>query len=419
MLQPLINEDPSNLDLQRQQAYFYLRAGEPEKARAQLQDAARRRSERHALAVLPRRGAERSRAVRRGATRSIARCWRRRPTIRTCWPASAWRRSGRRSSTRRSKTFHTLLDVKDLPDNLQVLGEDAARVSSSCRGANYARGARDGAADPGLPRQAERAGDQHRARRAEEAEEYTEAVALLQPLVDKYSSDPFVNARYIEMLVARRRQGTRARGRGDAGEVRHPATPSRRPRPTCRSSDYRRGAIALAEGRAEGEAGGARSAVRARLGVRALRRQERTRRRSFLGILQKHPDHAPTLNYLGYMWAESGVNLDRAAEMLNKAVAAGAAQRRLHRLARLGLLPPGQARSRREVPDRRRRIFCRATPPCTSTSATCSPSAASTSRALTVYRAALNARAGGEGRGEAEVEDRRAREAADGEAARR
>ena len=42
----------------------------------------------------------------------------------------------------------------------------------------------------------------------------------------------------------------------------------------------------------------------------------------FLNILKAHPDNAQTLNYLGYMWAENGVNLDRAAEMINKAVAA-------------------------------------------------------------------------------------------------
>jgi tetratricopeptide (TPR) repeat protein len=42
----------------------------------------------------------------------------------------------------------------------------------------------------------------------------------------------------------------------------------------------------------------------------------------FLDILSKHPDHAQTLNYLGYMWADNGVNLERAGEMLRKAVAA-------------------------------------------------------------------------------------------------
>ena len=41
---------------------------------------------------------------------------------------------------------------------------------------------------------------------------------------------------------------------------------------------------------------------------------------AFLALLEKHPDHAQTLNYLGYMWAESGTNLERAAEMLVRAV---------------------------------------------------------------------------------------------------
>src|SRR5206468_8875219 len=34
IMQPLINDDPMNLDLQRQQAFFYLRGGMAEKARA-------------------------------------------------------------------------------------------------------------------------------------------------------------------------------------------------------------------------------------------------------------------------------------------------------------------------------------------------------------------------------------------------
>jgi len=36
VLQPLINDDPTNLDFQRQQAFFYLRAGMAEKARARF-----------------------------------------------------------------------------------------------------------------------------------------------------------------------------------------------------------------------------------------------------------------------------------------------------------------------------------------------------------------------------------------------
>ena len=42
--------------------------------------------------------------------------------------------------------------------------------------------------------------------------------------------------------------------------------------------------------------------------------------RAFLQILDKSPEHPGTLNYLGYMWAESNTNLERAADMLNRAV---------------------------------------------------------------------------------------------------
>lgn len=42
--------------------------------------------------------------------------------------------------------------------------------------------------------------------------------------------------------------------------------------------------------------------------------------RAFEALLQRHPDHAPTLNYLGYMWADLDRNLERALEMIQQAV---------------------------------------------------------------------------------------------------
>ena len=41
----------------------------------------------------------------------------------------------------------------------------------------------------------------------------------------------------------------------------------------------------------------------------------------FLQLLALRPNDAATLNYLGYMWADQGVQLERAKEMLEKAVA--------------------------------------------------------------------------------------------------
>ena len=41
---------------------------------------------------------------------------------------------------------------------------------------------------------------------------------------------------------------------------------------------------------------------------------------SFLRVLEINPEHDPTLNYLGYMWADRGENLDRALELIQRAV---------------------------------------------------------------------------------------------------
>lgn len=43
---------------------------------------------------------------------------------------------------------------------------------------------------------------------------------------------------------------------------------------------------------------------------------------AFEGVLARAPNHVPTLNYLGYMWAERAVSLDRALELILQAVAA-------------------------------------------------------------------------------------------------
>lgn len=42
---------------------------------------------------------------------------------------------------------------------------------------------------------------------------------------------------------------------------------------------------------------------------------------SFLRVLEINPEHDPTLNYLGYMWADRGEHLERALELVQRAVA--------------------------------------------------------------------------------------------------
>ena len=145
----------------------------------------------------------------------------------------------------------------------------------------------------------------------------TEAVALLVPLIEKFPKDPFVNARYVEALV---RAGEKEKAKQHAAEQTKIGT---------------RNAVAMAEAWVQaGDHAAAVEIVRPlvaatpddvdlqfELGSLYERAGDSKRaEESFLALLEKSPEHAPTLNYLGYMWAEKGVNLERAQEMLTRAV---------------------------------------------------------------------------------------------------
>lgn len=42
---------------------------------------------------------------------------------------------------------------------------------------------------------------------------------------------------------------------------------------------------------------------------------------TFRSLIEAEPDFAPALNYLGYMWAERGENLEAALDLVRRAVA--------------------------------------------------------------------------------------------------
>src|SRR5207244_3630360 len=116
-LQPLIADDPVNIEMQRRQAYLYLRAGETAKAQ---------------LAFIERQKGNYAAAI---------------------------------------DEVRPVLVFRDKP-NAQAVNTALEAMKKQKR--------------------------------------YTDAVALLQPLVDKYASDPFVNARYVEFLL---RAGDKDRAR--------------------------------------------------------------------------------------------------------------------------------------------------------------------------------------------------------------
>jgi Flp pilus assembly protein TadD len=140
---------------------------------------------------------------------------------------------------------------------------------------------------------------------------------MLQPLVDKYASDPFVNARYIEMLA---RAGDKDRARVAA---------------STQSKFGVRNSISAAEAYVSAEQfepaiAVIKDALRTKpddldlqfeLGAVVERSGDKAgAEKTFAEIIEKNPDNGGALNYLGYMYAEQGVHLDRAATMLTKAV---------------------------------------------------------------------------------------------------
>ena len=76
------------------------------------------------------------------------------------------------------------------------------------------------------------------------------------------------------------------------------------------------------------------------------RRSSRRRKRAFRQVLERDPENAAALNYLGYMLAERGERLDESVELSEESARDRARQRLVSRQPRLGLLQVRQARSR-------------------------------------------------------------------------
>jgi tetratricopeptide (TPR) repeat protein len=315
VLQPLIDDDPANLELQRQQAYFWLRAGNPEKARTTFKalvdaDPKDTRSQFYlAEALNDLERYEEADGIYRGLLEKTPE----EPDLLASFGLS---QIGQKKYDEAAKTFHSLLAVKDVPDNLQVLARTQLAFIELQRGNNAAAIA--GAKDVLVFHDNPNAQAINVALEALKKEgKYREAVLLLQPIVDKFASDAFVNARYIEMLL--RSGDTLKAHEAAATQAKFGVRNTIAVGEAFISVKEYPAALVLLTDAVKNKPD--ELDLRFELGSAYERAGDRTSaERMFLQILDKNPDHAATLNYLGYMWAENGVNLERAAEMLNKAV---------------------------------------------------------------------------------------------------
>lgn len=315
VLQPLIDDDPLNVEMQRQQAFFYLRGGDAHNARDRFRAliAADPTDARSLFYLAEALNDLEQYAEAETHFRKLIQAETRDADIIAGFGLSL---VGQKKWEEASQAFQQLLGVANLPDHLSAMARTQLAFVDLQKGNNEAAIEtaktifvfRDkpntqaiNIALEGLKRQ-KKSGD---------------AVALLEPLLKQFAIDPFVNARYIEAL-------TRAGQKGKAAQ-----------QAALQTKLGTRNTIAAAEAYvAAGDTAAAVALIKAASGAKPedvdLRFQlgslhERAgdlkaAEDIFVAVLAKDPNHAPSLNYLGYMWAESGKNLDRAHEMLVRAV---------------------------------------------------------------------------------------------------
>lgn len=315
LLQPLIAEDPLNLEMQRQQAFFYLRGGDARAAAeryralnaADPKDTRARFGLAEALNDLEQYGE---------AEKIYAELLQKTPDEAELLGSYGLSLIGQKKWDEAAKVFTKLLGISGAPEHLGALARTQL-AHIDLRKENYAA-AIETAKSSFIFRDRPNSQAINIAIEAlRKQNKHAEALALLEPLVARFADDPFVNARYVEALV---RAGQKEKAKEHAAQ---------------QAKLSGRNAMTVAEAYIQaGEQPAAieliKAAVAARpdeidlqfqLGSVYERANDRkSAEKVFLAVLEKNPDHAPTLNYLGYMWAEGGVNLDKAHEMLMRAV---------------------------------------------------------------------------------------------------
>ncbi len=315
ILQPLVAENPMRIELQRQQAYFYLRAGDARGARDRF---------RALVAADP--NDARSQFYLAEALNDLEEYAEAEAIYRKLIAADATdvdyvasfglSLTGQKKWDEATQTFTRLLGMKGLPENLSALARTQLAYIDVQKG-NYGAAVETAKAIFVFNNRPNAQAINIALDALKKEKKFAEGVALLVPLAEKFPADPFVNARYVEWLLRvnqPEKARTHAAAQLKAGSRNAVATSEA----YVQVSDYP-AAIAMLK-----------SAIAAKQDDLDLQFQlgslyERSGDRkaaeaAFLKVLEKNPDHAQSLNYLGYMWAESSVNLDRALEMLTRAV---------------------------------------------------------------------------------------------------
>ncbi len=315
VLAPLIGVDPLNLELQRRQAYYYLRAGDAEKSRHLFEELLRvePNDERsrffYAESLSELQEYEKANTIYRSLLQS-------KPDDPELLMSFGSNQLALRQYDDAGKTFQALLNVPGAPEQVATIAKTQLALVEYQK-KNYgealtrARKALDEASQPNYQAAAIVLDIYKREARPDEA------VAFIDGLAKRYPDDQLIKIRQLECVVRAGRQDradelTKALvTAGDRG--------AQAAAQAYVSAENWNGAIAILENLRKKMPDDVD--VLFQLGAAYERAGKvQAAEEAFQTVLSKQPDQAGTLNYLGYMWADRGVNLDRAEEMLVEAV---------------------------------------------------------------------------------------------------
>jgi predicted Zn-dependent protease len=315
LLAPLVADDPLNLEMQRQQAFFYLRGGDARSAydRYKALVAADPKDTRSQFGLAEALNDLEQYAEAEKIYAALLEKTPKEPEILGSYGLSL---VGQKKWDEASAVFNRLLGLGSAPDHLAALARTQL-AHIDLRKENYAAAVETAKSIFVFHDRPNTQAINIALEALRKQQKTAEALALLEPLAAKFPSDPFVNARYVEALF-------RAGQKDKAKEL-----------AAAQAKLGSRNAITVAE--AYMQAGENATAIELVKNAAAARPEDtdlqfqlgslyeragdrKTAEKAFLALLEKNPDHAPTLNYLGYMWAEGSVNLDKAQEMLTRAV---------------------------------------------------------------------------------------------------
>jgi predicted Zn-dependent protease len=315
VLQPLISESPMRLELQRQQAYFLLRAGDARGARDRFRTLAASdpkdvRSQFYlAEALNDLEEYVESEKIFRKLIETDA-------TDFDYVTSLGLSLAGQKKWDEASQTFTKLQGMADVPPNLVAVARTQLAFIELQK-ANYDKAVETAKTIFVFNDKPNTQAINIALEALKKQKKPEDAPALLAPLAQQFPSDPFVNARYIAALAAagqKEKAGELAAAQVKLGTRNTVATAEA----YIQSGDFP-SAIALLRSAISAKAD--EIDLQFQLGSVQERAGDRKAAEAvFLEVLKKNPEHAPSLNYLGYMWAENGVNLERAQEMLTRAV---------------------------------------------------------------------------------------------------